>query len=139
MADSPIVQLLAALDGRDVEAVIALLAPQPRLLAADGRRAEGTEPVRELMAEFLDTLRATAHRITAEWHVEDAWIAQVEADYELQDWLQLKALPRVFILRTAADGIAEVSVYGAHEERLTEHRSGEEGMLIGRRWIIPPL
>jgi|SRR5947209_10884883 len=138
MADSPIVQLLAALDERDVEGVMALLAPQPRLLAADGRRAEGTDAVRELMAEFLGALRATAHRVTAEWHVEDAWIAEVEADYELQDWLLMKALPRVFILRTAADGIADVRVYGAHEQRLTEHRTGEEGMWIGRRWI-PPL
>jgi hypothetical protein len=91
-----------------------------------------------LVTESLGALRQTAHRITGEWHVDDVWIAEVEADYELQDWLQLNALPRVFIVRATADGIADTRIYGAHEHPLTEHRTGEEGMWIGSRWI-PPL
>jgi ketosteroid isomerase-like protein len=135
---STLEQLLAAIDGLDVEAVMALVGPEPRFLAADGRRAAGAEEVRELLTELLAALRSTTHRITAEWHVDDVWIAEVDADFELQDFLELKALPRVFILRTADGRIADLRVYGAHEHPLTDHRTGEEGMWIGMRWV-PPL
>jgi hypothetical protein len=136
--ESPLDQLLAAIDALDIEAVMALVGSEPRFLAADGRRAAGAGEVRELVTELLAALRATTHRVTAAWHLDDVWIAEVEADYELQDFLELKALPRAFILRTGEGGIAELHVYGAHEHPLTEHRTGEEGMWIGTRWI-PPL
>lgn len=135
---SPLEQLLAAVDELDVEAVVALAGPEPRFLAADGRIAAGTEAVRELLTNLFATLRSTAHRITAQWHEDNVWIAEVEADYELQDWLQLKALPRVFIVRTGEGGIADLRVYGAHEHPLTDHRTGDEGMWVGGRWM-PPL
>ena len=60
------------------------------------------------------------------------------ASYELQDWLRLNDLPRVFVARVAAGGIADLRAYGAHEQPLTDHPTGEEGMWIGSRWI-PPL
>jgi len=135
---STLEQLLAAIDGLDVEAVMALVGPEPRFLAADGRRAAGAGEVRELLTELLAALRSTTHRITAEWHLDDVCIAEVDADFELQDFLELKALPRVFILRTADGRIADLRVYGAHEHPLTDHRTGEEGMWIGMRWV-PPL
>ena len=138
MKESALEQLLAAIDGLDVEAVMALVGPEPRFLAADGRRAAGAGAVRALVTELLGALRATTHRITAEWHLDDVWIAEVEADYELQDFLELNALPRVFILRTAEGLILDIRVYGAHEHLLTDHRTGEEGMWIGTRWV-PPL
>jgi hypothetical protein len=136
--ESPIEQLVAALDRLDVDAVMVLLAPDARLLAADGRRGEGTRAVREMLDEFLAALRSTRHRITAQWHVDGVWIAEVDASYELQDWLQLNDLPRAFVVRMGTDGIADVRVYGAHERPLGEHRTGEEGMWFGTRWI-PPL
>ena len=138
METSPVEQLLEAIDRRDADGVMALVGPEPRFMAADGRRGEGAEAVRELVTAFFATLRSTAHRITAQWHQEEVWIAEVEADYELQDWLELKALPRVFILRMSGGGIADVRVYGAHEHPLTDHRTGEEGMWVGSRWV-PPL
>jgi hypothetical protein len=136
--ESPIEQLLQALDGLDVEAVISHMAPDGRFLTADGHRAEGTQAIREVLVAFLAGLRSMTHRITAQWHQDDAWIAEVEADYELRDWLQLKSLPRAFILRQGPDGITELNVYGAHEHPLSEHRTGDAGMWIGERWI-PPL
>jgi SnoaL-like domain len=137
--ESPVEQLLAAVDRLDVGGVMALFAPSPRFLAADGRRAEGTEAVRELFTAFFAPLRSAMHRITAQWHEDNAWIAEVDADYELQDWLRLNALPRAFVVRVGEAGIADVRVYGAHEHPLTEHPTGEEGMWVrGMRWI-PPL
>ena len=117
---------------------MALVAPGARMLSADGRRAEGADAVRQLVTDMLSSLRATTHRITAQWHVDDVWIAEVEASYELKDWLQLNALPRAFFLHESPEGIAELRVYGAHEHLLTDHRTGEEGMWVGERWI-PPL
>jgi SnoaL-like domain len=138
VSQSPIEQLLDALDRLELEATMALIAPDARMLVADGRRAEGTEAVRQLLGEFLAQLRSTTHRITAEWHEDDVWIAEVDASYELRDWLQISGLPRAFIVRAEPDGISELRVYGAHEHRLSEHRTGEEGMRIGGRWV-PPL
>jgi hypothetical protein len=138
LCGSPIVRFLAAIDRRDLDGVMALVEPEARVLAADGTRAQGKESVRALLTAFLSALRSTRHQITAQWHVDDVWIAEVDASYELQDYLQLNALPRIFVLRGGTDGIADLRVYGAHERPLTEHRTGEEGMWIGARWI-PPL
>jgi hypothetical protein len=138
MSESPIDRLLAALDALDLDAAMALVAPDCRLLTADGRRAEGAEAVRRLLAEFLATLRSTRHVITAQWHQDNVWIAEVAATYELQDRLRLGRLPRAFVLRDGPDGVKDVRVYGAHERPLAEHRTGDEGMWVQNRWI-PPL
>jgi hypothetical protein len=135
---SPLERLLGAIDALDVEGAMALVAPDCHLLTVDGRRAEGAAGVRDLLAEFLSQLRSTVHRITAEWHPEDVWIAEVEADYELKDWLRLTALPRVFVLRDGEAGLTDVRVYGAHEQELRDHRSGESATVVGGHWI-PPL
>ena len=138
MSESPLDQLMQAMDTREVDAMMALVAPDCRLLTADGRRADGAEAVRALLDEFFGALRSTTHKITAEWHQDNVWIAEVDASYELRDWLQLNALPRVFVVRVGPDGIEDIRAYGAHERPLTEHRTGEEGMWVGSRWI-PPL
>jgi hypothetical protein len=136
--ESPIDQLLAAIDARDVDAVVDLMASDCRMLTVDGRRAEGRQAVRLLLTEFLTMLRSATHQVTAQWHPDNVWIAEVDATYELQDWLEIPALPRVFIVRDGPEGLVDLRVYGAHERPITDHRTGEEGMRIGERWI-PPL
>jgi hypothetical protein len=136
--ESPLEALLESFDRLDIEGVMALLAPDPQFLLVDGRRADGAEEVRELVTSLVSDLRSTAHRIVSQWHQDDVWIAEVEADYELADWLQRKALPRAVFVRHGPDGISELHVYGAHERPIAEHRTGEEGMWLGDRWI-PPL
>ena len=138
MSQSPIERFLDAVDRLDVDAAMALMAPDARVLVADGRRAEGTEAVRQLFGDFLGQLRSTTHRITAQWHQEDVWIAEVDASYELRDWLQLNGLPRAFVVRAGPNGVSELRVYGAHEHRLSEHPTGEKGTWVGGQWI-PPL
>jgi hypothetical protein len=136
--ESPIERLLAAVDRRDIDAVMELIAPDGRVLTADGRRAEGAGAVRTLMTDFIASLRSTTHRITAQWHQDNVWIAEVDATYELKDWLQTGVLPRAFVVRVSPEGLADVRVYGAHERPLTDHRTGDEGMWVGDRWV-PPL
>jgi hypothetical protein len=138
VSESPIERFLKAIDELDVDGAMAVMAPGARLLAVDGRREDGTEAVRSVVAELLSALRSTEHRVSAQWHVDSVWIAEVEATYELRDWLKLNALPRAFVARMAPEGIADLRVYGAHERPLTEHRTGEEGMWVGGRWV-PPL
>lgn len=138
LSDSPIQALFAAFDELDFDGVAALVAPDARLLLADGRRASGRDAVRELLESFAGNLRSTSHKIITQWHLDNVWIAEVEASYELRDWLKLNSLPRAFIAYTGPEGISELHVYGAHERPLTEHRTGDEGLWIGDRWI-PPL
>jgi hypothetical protein len=136
--DQPIEQLLRAVDELDVEGVLMLAAPDVRLLTADGRRAAGTAGMRELLTDFLTALRSSTHRITAQWHEDDVWIAEVDATYELTDLTRLGVLPRAFIVRAGPDGLSDVRVYGAHERPLGELRSREHEMRLGGHWI-PPL
>ena len=138
MSDSPIQRLVQAMDARDVDALASLFAPGGRLMTADGRHAADTEAVRAVVTEFFGALRSTTHKVTAEWHQDNVWIAEIDASYELLDWLQLKDLPRVLVVREGPEGIDDLRVYGAHERALTAHRTGEEGMWVGMRWI-PPL
>jgi SnoaL-like domain len=138
VTESPIEKLLRAFDSADLDAVIALFSPEARLLIADGQRAEGRAAVRALLGGFLATVHASSHQITAQWHQDNVWIAEVEANYELQDRLQLNGVPRAFVLYEGPDGIADLRAYGAREHPLAEHRTGEEGMWIRERWI-PPL
>jgi hypothetical protein len=136
--ESPVEQLVKALDGLDVEAAMALMAPQVRMLSADGRSADGSDAVRALITDFVSGVRSMTHRITAHWHPDDVWIAEVEATYELKDWLRTRALPRAFIVRAGADGIRDLHVYGAHEAPLADHDERQGRTLVGGRWM-PPL
>ena len=138
VSESPIKQVLDAIDRLDLEDTMALMAPDARVLVVDGRRAEGTEAVRQLISDFFGQLRSCTHRITAQWHEDEIWIAEADTSYELRDWLQLSALPRAFIVRARPDGISELRAYGAHEHPLSDHPTGEEGMWVGGRWV-PPL
>jgi SnoaL-like protein len=138
VSESPIEQLLGAIENRDVEAAMALMAPDCELLAVDGRRAEGAEEVRQLFADLLATLRSTTYRVTAQWHQDDVWIAEVEGTYELQDRLKLGPLPRAFVLRDGSEGFVEFHAYGARERPLTDYATAEKEMRLGGHWI-PPL
>ena len=135
---SPLTQLLEAMDRLDADAAVSAFAPSVQMLTADGRRANGRDDAARLLGSFLAKLRRMEHRVTAQWHVDDVWIAEVDGTYELTDYFQTGALPRVFIARVQADGICELRVYGAHERPLTDHLTGEEGMWVGGRWV-PPL
>jgi hypothetical protein len=135
---SPIDQLLEAIDKLDVESVLAMFAPDGQLLTVDGRRANGIDGVRELLQSYLGMLRHTTHRVTAQWHQDDVWIAEVQASYELRDFLRMSGLERALVLRAGAGGITDLHIYGAHERLLSEQHAGSEGLWIGERWV-PPL
>jgi len=135
---SPIDQLLRAVDELDLEATVALAAPDAEILVVDGRRGQGTGAVREVFSELFATLRSSEHRITAEWHEQDVWIAEVQATYELRDRTRIAELRRAFVLREGPDGFCELHVYGAHERPLGERRGGEGEMRLGGH-RIPPL
>ena len=138
VSESPIEQLLGAVDRRDVDAAMALIAPNCRMLVVDGRCAEGEAGVRALFTDFVATVRSSTHRITAQWHEDEVWIAEVQASYELTDRSKRGPLPRACVLREGPDGVTELHFYGAHERQLSDHGTGEQGIRLGGRWI-PPL
>jgi hypothetical protein len=134
---SPIVDLLAALDKLDLDAAMSLCTSDCHVMTADGRHAQGQDAVRELLGTFLSQLRSMNHEILSLWHVKDAWIAELVADYELNDWSKIERLPRAIVLRVGADGISDVRIYGAHEQQLSEHRGGDQAVRIGGRLLLP--
>ena len=136
-SDSPLVALVTALGRRDVDAAVALCSPDCRLATADGRRAEGRAGVHDLLAGFLSDLRSATYELTAQWHQDEVWFAEVLASYELRDWLRLEQLPRAFVVRTDDAGICDVRVYGAHERPLTDRRSGDETYRVGGHTLLP--
>src|SRR5271169_5598221 len=112
MEGSPLDELLRAVDALDADAMMAVMAPDCRVMTADGRRAAGTEAVRALLGGFLATLYSTTHRVTAEWHVDDVWIAELQASYEFkEDRLRLGELPRAFVARGGPNGLSDLRVY----------------------------
>lgn len=135
MERSPLVELLEAVDRLDVDAVVALCTPECRFMTVDGRHAHGRPAVGRLLSDFLAVLRSTSHEITEQWHLGDVWIAEVLATYEMRDWLRLEQLPRAFVVRTGADGIRDVRVYGARERQLSDRMS--EPTRVGGRRILP--
>ncbi|MGO9489958.1 MAG: hypothetical protein ACLQBB_13125 [Solirubrobacteraceae bacterium] len=138
MSESPIGRLLGAVDALDLDGAIAFAAPEISFLAVDGRRAEGAAEMREALADFLGALRATTHAITAEWHVEEFWIAEAEASYELRDRARIGPLPRAFVARDGERGLTELRAYGAHEQPLADYARAEDGLRLGGYWV-PPL
>jgi len=136
--DSPIAQLLAALDEFDVDAAVALFAPDARLSSVDGRTSVGSYAVRELLTGLVSLLRTSAHHITAQWHQQNVWIAEVEATYELKEDMLKITRPRAFVLYDGSEGFVDLHVYGAHEPLLGDRHSNDGEMRLGGRWI-PPL
>ena len=78
MSELLVAPLMAAVDQRDLDAVVAHLAPDARLLITDGRRAQGAGAARQLLERALAGLRSSTHTITAEWHLHGVWIADVD-------------------------------------------------------------
>jgi hypothetical protein len=138
MDQTPVEQILAAMDALDAEATLALITPDCVFLTVDGRQAVGKEAVRTLLTDFLGMLRATSHRVTGQWHDGDVWFAEVDSTYELQDRLRLEGLPRAFLVKADEAGVSVLRVYGARERPLDERPNREAGVRVGARWI-PPL
>jgi hypothetical protein len=136
--DSPIQQLLSAIDRLDVEATTALFASDSRLLSVDGQRASGPEQIRAFLSDLFAGLRSTSHKVIGGWHDGDTWIAEIEAAYELRNWLRVDAVPRAVFLRRTDDGIADARFYGAHERSILDEAGDPESMRLGGR-RIPPL
>jgi hypothetical protein len=136
--ESPLKRILEAIDRFDADAAMKLMAPDVRFMTVDGRRAEGFGPTRELLDSFLSDVRSMSHQVTSQWHLDDAWIAEVNATYVLQDHLEIRDRPRAFVVRVGPEGVTDVRAYGARERPLMDHRTGEDGTWRRERWI-PPL
>ncbi len=137
LTDSPLAALVTALGQLDVDRAMALCSSDCRLATADGRGAAGLDEMRALLTHFFADLRSASYEVTAQWHQDNVWFAEVLANYEMRDWLRLERLPRAFVVRTDDAGICDVRVYGAHERRLTDYRTGAEPYRVGGQVVLP--
>jgi hypothetical protein len=141
--ESPLELFLRAFDRLDAEACAALFADHGRLRYLDDQVDEGAAAVRDRLREYFGDLSSTTHTVREHWHDDRVWIGELEASYVLTDHSILGPVSKVFILRMAPDGIAELRVYAAvepafHETRIRHERERARGMTVGGRWV-PPL
>lgn len=136
VSESPVASVLAAIDALDIDAFTALFAPDGRLLTVDGRVANGSDEVRQVIGRFAQDLRGTSHRVTAEWHPEpDVWIAELDATYELTNYAQLGPYARAIVLRGGSGGIHELRFYGLHERPLIDSTRGYQEVFGSGHWL----
>jgi uncharacterized protein (TIGR02246 family) len=134
--ESPVASLFEAIDALDPDALTALFAPDGRLLTVDGRVANGRDEVRQVLGRFAEDLRATSHRLTAEWHPEpDVWIAELDATYELKNYARVGPYARAIVLRNGSGGIRELRIYGLHERPLTDSTRGYQEVFGSGHWL----
>ncbi|HEX6395018.1 MAG TPA: nuclear transport factor 2 family protein [Acidimicrobiales bacterium] len=138
MDQSPIERILSAVDRLDVDGAVATLTDDCRMMLVDGQRVAGRDHVRTVLADFFGGLRSTSHKVISEWHEGDTWIAEMEASYELRNWLLVERVPRAMFLRHTSDGVSDIRFYGAHERSIIDRGGDPDAMRIGGRWI-PPL
>src|SRR5579863_640465 len=113
--------VLRALDALDLEAAVALFAPDASLSTLFGETASGRDRVREVLGQFLGELRASHHDVGAEWNPEPGvWLAEMSATYELADFSRRGPYGRVMVLREGKDGIEQLRIYGGHELPLAQ-------------------
>ncbi len=125
MSDSPIRTVLRVIDLLDLEAAVAMFAPDATLVTAFGEHASGTEQVRGAFVDLLGGLRAAQHKVSGEWNPEPGlWIAEVTATYELTDFSRRGPFERAIILRSGDGGVTELRIYGAHELPVPETGGG---------------
>ena len=140
---SPLEQFLRAFDRLDADACGALFAADGRLRYVDGHVEEGAQAVRECLRRYFADLRSSEHVVRDQWHLEDVWIAEVEAGCVLADHSILGPVSKVFVIRMSQEGIADLRVYAAgepgfHEASLRHERERHRGILVGG-WRLPPL
>lgn len=121
MPETPLLAVLRALDALDLDAAVALFAPDGCLETLYGQRAEGRDQVRRFLGGFFAGLRATHRELTSQWNPEEGvWLGELSASYELSDRSRRGPYRRAIILRSGAEGITELCLYGAHELPLSE-------------------
>ncbi len=113
--------VLRSLDALDLDAAVALFAPDAELTTVFGETAMGGARIRSVLGAFLGELRGAQHEVTAEWNPEDGvWVAEMSAHYELSDFSRRGPYRRAIILRTGPAGIEQMTIYGARELPLAE-------------------
>jgi hypothetical protein len=140
---TPLERFLDEFDRLDADACAAVFAPDGRLRFADGRVEHGTAAIRAALRGYFADLRSTDHRMEALWHVESAWIAEVDANYVLADHSLHGPVSKVFVARMRADLIDDLRVYAAgepsfHEAAVRHELESGRGTFVGGRWM-PPL
>ncbi|MDE3132886.1 MAG: nuclear transport factor 2 family protein [Acidobacteriota bacterium] len=136
MSDTPMQALLRALDALDLEAAVALFAPDATLSMLFGETATGRDRVREVLGEFIRELRANHHEVSAEWNPEPGvWLAEMSATYELADFSRRGPYGRVMVLRAGDDGIEQLRSYGAHELPLAQDGRPYENVRGPHGWL----
>jgi ketosteroid isomerase-like protein len=103
--------LFATVDSMDVAKIMALFAPNARVVFGNGQPMVGTDEIGSGITAFYDTIAGLHHGIVNEWNVGDDAIVEFKVSYDRKDGQQV-AVPCVTIFHTDAAGkIDDYRVY----------------------------
>ena len=95
--------VFAVLDAMDIDSIMALFAPDARVVFGNGEPMLGVDAIRTGTVAFLDTIAGLHHSIVTEWNFGDDTIAELKVTYDRKDGQQV-AIPCVTIFHTRAAG-----------------------------------
>ena len=95
--------VFAVLDAMDVDSLMALFAPNARVVFGNGEPMVGIDEIRTGTIAFLQTIAGLHHSIVTEWNFGGDTIAELKVTYDRKDG-QHVAIPCATIFHTDATG-----------------------------------
>lgn len=95
--------VFAVLDAMDIDSLMALFAPDARVVFGNGEPMLGADEIRAGTTAFLNTIAGLHHSIVTQWNFADDTIAELKVTYDRNDGMQV-AIPCVTIFHTDATG-----------------------------------
>jgi ketosteroid isomerase-like protein len=105
-----ILDLFAAIDAKDVEGLLAHLAPDATQRFGNQEPLHGHQEIGAANAAFFSTIESLSHEVTGLWESDDTVIVRIDATYVRLDGRSV-TLPAVSIIRESDGLIVDYQVF----------------------------
>ena len=102
--------LFRAIDAKDVDGLLAHLAPDATQRFGNQEPLRGHEQIRAANEEFFGTVHSMSHKVTGLWEWDDTIVVRLDASYTRVDGLTV-TVPAVSIMRESDGLIVEYQVF----------------------------
>ena len=103
-------ELFKAIDSKDVQGFIAMLAPDCTFKFGNLPAVNGAAAIEQFVAGFFESIDSLSHEIQDSWNVADGLICHGLVSYTRKDGSVL-TVPFANILKSGATGIDEYLIY----------------------------
>jgi ketosteroid isomerase-like protein len=105
-----VLDLFRAIDSKDVDGLLAHMAPDATQRFANQAPLQGHEAIREANSAFFGTIDRLHHEVTELWEWDGTVFVRIDATYTRLDGVAV-TVPAVTILRVFDDLIADYEVF----------------------------